>query len=133
MYLVVDTNVIVSGLLFPGSLPSRALTKGMDIYQLAVSKQIQTEYMEVFARKKFDPYVGLEKRIFLLEKLLHGSETFMPKEEIKVCSDSKDDMFLELAVSAKAACIISGDQHLLELNPFRDIPILNAADFLQAS
>ena len=51
-------------------------------------------------------------------------------ETINECRDPKDNKFLELAVSAKASCIITGDKDLLELHPFRGIPILNAADFL---
>jgi putative PIN family toxin of toxin-antitoxin system len=131
MFLVVDTNVVVSALLFPGSLPSRTLAKGVSLYKLAVSEQVHTEYLEVFARRKFDPYISLENRLFLLEKLLLRSQTFKSTIEIKVCRDPKDDMFLELAVSAKAACIVSGDPHLLELHPFRGIPILNSADFFK--
>jgi len=48
---------------------------------------------------------------------------------ITACRDLKDDKFLELAVAAKAFCIIT-DEDLLILNPFRGIPILNAVDFV---
>jgi uncharacterized protein len=44
--------------------------------------------------------------------------------------DPKDDMYLALAVSGSATCIVSGDSDLLELNPFRGIPIINARAFL---
>ena len=49
---------------------------------------------------------------------------------INACRDPKDDKFLELAVSANASCIVSGDKDLLILHPFRNILILNAADFI---
>jgi uncharacterized protein len=42
-----------------------------------------------------------------------------------------DDKFLELAVNGRADLIISGDADLLALNPFRDIPILTPAAFMQ--
>lgn len=128
--LVVDTNVIVSALIFPGRLPSQALNKGLKRYKLAISAEVRAEYREVLARKKFEPFISLEQRRRLLEKLLLRSEIFVAKETVKVCRDPKDDMFLELALSAQAECIISGDPHLLELHPFRGIPILKAADFL---
>jgi len=48
----------------------------------------------------------------------------------KVCRDPKDNKYLELAVAANASCIVTGDQDLLVLNPFRNIPILTSADFL---
>jgi len=39
---------------------------------------------------------------------------------------------LELAISAKASCLITGDKDLLILHPFRGIPILNAVDFINS-
>jgi uncharacterized protein len=51
---------------------------------------------------------------------------------VSASRDISDNMFLELALSCHAACIISGDKHLLELHPFQNIPILNASDFLKA-
>jgi putative PIN family toxin of toxin-antitoxin system len=51
---------------------------------------------------------------------------------IDICRDRKDNKFLELAVSAGATCIITGDKDLLVLNPFKGILILTAADFLNA-
>jgi predicted nucleic acid-binding protein len=50
---------------------------------------------------------------------------------INVCRDPKDNKFLELAVEAGAACIITGDKDLLVLNPFENILILTASDFLK--
>ncbi len=52
---------------------------------------------------------------------------------MRACRDTKDDKFLELAVSGRAAYIISGDDDLLVLHPFRAIVILTAAEFLQAT
>ena len=52
-------------------------------------------------------------------------------ERIAACRDPKDDKFLELAVSGKADLIVSGDGDLLDLNPFREIPILTPAGFVQ--
>jgi len=42
----------------------------------------------------------------------------------------KDDKFLSLAISAKAKSIITGDNDLLILNPFKNIPILTPSEFL---
>jgi putative PIN family toxin of toxin-antitoxin system len=52
-------------------------------------------------------------------------------EKVAVCRDANDDKYLSLAKASQADCIISGDQDLLVLNPFENIPILNAADFLE--
>jgi len=62
--------------------------------------------------------------------LLKESEMVKLVEQITVCRDVKDDKFLELAVSGRADCIVSGDSDLLTLNPFRGIPILTPREFL---
>jgi len=49
---------------------------------------------------------------------------------IRVCRDPKDDKFLEVAVHGRADALVTGDQDLLDLNPFRGIAILTAAEYL---
>ena len=56
---------------------------------------------------------------------------FDTAEQIKICRDPKDDKFLELAVSGGAHHIISGDNDLLALSPFRGIEILRVDNFLK--
>jgi predicted nucleic acid-binding protein len=52
-------------------------------------------------------------------------------ERIAACRDPTDDKFLELAVNGHADLIVTGDRDLLALNPFRQIPIMTPADFVQ--
>ncbi|HBQ29303.1 MAG TPA: putative toxin-antitoxin system toxin component, PIN family [Desulfotomaculum sp.] len=56
-----------------------------------------------------------------------------PTKELRICRDAKDDKFLELAVSGRAAYLISGDNDLRSLNPFCGIAIVTAAGFLAAT
>ena len=65
-----------------------------------------------------------------IEQVERNAIIFLPMETIVDCRDLKDNKFLELAVEAKAQCVITGDKDLLVLNPFRGIPILTPADFL---
>jgi len=51
-------------------------------------------------------------------------------EQITACRDPKDNHVLETAIDGHAPCILSGDNDLLVLNPFRDIPILGPSQFL---
>jgi predicted nucleic acid-binding protein len=46
-------------------------------------------------------------------------------------SFTKNDMFLSLAITANADCLITRDEDLLVLHPFENIPILNTADFMR--
>jgi len=57
-------------------------------------------------------------------------ELVVPARRVTVCSDPKDNIFLEAALEAKTDCIVSGDRHLLELGSFEGIPILEASEFL---
>jgi len=54
-----------------------------------------------------------------------------PEEEIFACRDPKDNKYLDLADSYNVSCIITGDKDLLVLNPFKNIPILTASEFLK--
>jgi predicted nucleic acid-binding protein len=49
------------------------------------------------------------------------------------CRDATDDKFLELAVNGRADLIVSGDADLLAMNPFREIPIVTPATFVQGA
>ena len=53
-----------------------------------------------------------------------------PTEAIAECRDPKDNKYLELAVAGQAECIITGDQDLLVLHPFKGIDILTVQEFL---
>ena len=63
--------------------------------------------------------------------MLARAELVAITERIAACRDPKDDKFLELAVNGQADLIVSGDADLLALNPFRDIPIVTPATFVQ--
>jgi predicted nucleic acid-binding protein len=51
-------------------------------------------------------------------------------EMIEACRDPKDNKVLEVAVNGQATCIVTGDEDLRILHPFRGIPILTPAEFL---
>ncbi|TXD83186.1 putative toxin-antitoxin system toxin component, PIN family [Subsaximicrobium wynnwilliamsii] len=68
----------------------------------------------------------------IIDRIERNSITIIPEISITACRDPKDNKFLELAVAAKASCIITGDDDLLVLHPFRSIPIFNPSDFLSS-
>lgn len=72
----------------------------------------------------------MKKRIQFLGQLKAKALLINVIEIIDICRDSKDNKFLELAVSGKADFIVTGDNDLLVLNPFRDIEIITVSDFL---
>ncbi|WP_299287231.1 putative toxin-antitoxin system toxin component, PIN family [uncultured Mucilaginibacter sp.] len=132
-FFVFDTNTLISSALIKNSTNSKAIDKAIAIGTIAVSQSTFEEFTEVLFRKKFDRYfLGDEERWSILSRLEANSKLFTPDFIITDCRDPKDNKFLELAISANASCIITGDKDLLVLHPFRGISILNAVDFVNS-
>jgi len=129
---VFDNNALVSALLFEQSVPGQAFYAALDHGTLLVSHATVAELTEVLARKKFDRYVTPQEREQFLVMLVQEATVVEIVEEIRACRDPKDDKFLELAVNGNASCLVTGDKDLLILHPFREIPILTPAQFLEA-
>jgi len=128
--VVIDTNVLVSALLF-GGVPGKLipLWKGRMIRPKA-SKEIIDEYLRVLAYPKLQ--LSEEEINFLLYyEILPYFEIVRIKEgPTLVVKDPSDDKFIRCAQAAGARIIISGDQHLLKLSPYLKIQILSPSDFL---
>jgi putative PIN family toxin of toxin-antitoxin system len=131
-FFVFDTNTLLSALFDETSKPAMALKRARLHDVLLVSEHVKAEYRRVFFKTKFDKYISVSTRIEFIENIIAHSFPVIITEEISECRDSQDDKWLSLAASAKADCIVTGDQDLLVLHPFRNIPILNAADFLKS-
>lgn len=90
----------------------------------------QRQLFDVLARPYFASLIAPATHAWL-KILLAAAETVTITERIVACRDPTDDKFLELAVNGHADLIVSGDADLLALNPFRDIPIVTPAVFIQ--
>lgn len=127
---VFDTNTLISAFLSKQSKPKLAYEKAKRIGKLSASIETFDEFCSSFIRDKFDKYISLKTRIDILEGYREVVVFLETSEIITACRDPNDNKFLELAVTGNASCIITGDEDLLELNPFRGISIVNASDFL---
>jgi len=127
---VVDNNILVSALLVKNSIPFQVIQKIEELGIILYSEATLLELNQVLNRKKFAKYFTLEEKQAFLVKLIEKSELVEIEEIITACRDPKDDKFLELAVSGKADFMITGDRDLLVLNPFRNIEIITANEFL---
>ena len=121
---VLDTNTLVSALLFEHSTPGQAFRRALKRGEILVSPSTLEELAEVLQREKFDRYVTAAEHEEFLEAFVERTTFIEPTEEIRICRDTKDDKFLELAVSGGAVYLISGDNDLRSLNPFRGIAIV---------
>jgi putative PIN family toxin of toxin-antitoxin system len=131
-FFVIDTNCFISANLLKNSISALAYDKVLLNGRIALSNMVLNEYAEVLYREKLDKYLNEEKRQNALKLITKNAILFTPVETIMDCRDQSDNKFLELALACRASCIISGDPDLLVLNPFRGIPILNPASFLNS-
>ena len=129
--IVLDTNTLVSAALIKKSISRDAFDKALQIGQLLASEKTLNELADVLAREKFDKYVSLKERQEFYVSYLEIVNMKDIVEVITDCRDSKDNKFLEIAVSGKANIIVSGDADLLVLHPYRTIEILTPRQFLE--
>ena len=129
-FFVFDTNVLVSANLFPRSIPAQALRKAQNLGFIIFSIDTFNEFSSVLQREKFNKYLPLADRKIILNTFVKYERIVFCENNINICSDPKDNMFLSLALECQADCIVSGDKHLLELHPFEHIPIVTPTDFL---
>lgn len=128
---VVDTNIFISHLLSPNSLPGKAFHIVLSTGVLLVSEETMNELADVLSRKKFDPYLTFEERKEFIRQLSLVVELVPQLVSLKICRDPKDDKFLNLAINGHANLILTGDDDLLVLNPFKNVRILSCSTYLQ--
>src|SRR5918912_1586500 len=97
---------------------------------MLISAPFLLELSDVLSREKLNKYLLESERMRFLVALLRETELVEITTPITACRDAKDNKFLELAVCGNADYIVSGDEDLLVLNPFRGIPILTPRNFL---
>lgn len=131
MRFVLDTNIIISALLFQESKPARAFHTAIKTGEILYSSSTLAELKDVLWRDKFDPYITQKERDKFLSSFLLTATPIEINETITACRDPKDNKFLELAVSGQANFIITGDDDLLILNPFQEIQIITPANFIR--
>lgn len=127
---VFDTNAIISAALLKQSISRRAFDKAISEGELLVSAETIDELNRVLGREDFARYVTEDERMEFLAVLLHEARLVEVTVYVGECRDPRDNKFLELAISGDAECIVSGDQDLLVLHPFRGISIVTPRDFL---
>lgn len=128
--IIVDTNVIVSGVLFKGQTIRRLLLLALNEYQLIFSQVTWDELASVLQRDGFERNMPLGARLRVLAELASRVEVVPTTLTVRDCRDPKDDKFLSLALDADVTVIVTGDEDLKVLHPYRGIEILSPAQFM---
>ena len=130
MKVVLDTNVLVSGVFFGGQ-PGKILKAWRDGEVLLVlSDEILKEYIDVLGRlEKQHPPIEAEP---IIELILAGSKIVSaPPLGDSVSSDPDDDKFIACAIAAKANVVVSGDKHLVSVDGFKGLAILKPSEYVK--
>jgi len=134
MRAVIDTNVLLSALLWGGTPHALLEHVRNGTVTLISSPALLAELARVIDRPKFDVILlrSNTSRAQTLAEVRQLAEVIDPPPLAQpVCRDPDDDAVLALALAAQADIVISGDDDLLCLNPFEGIPILTPAQALQ--
>jgi uncharacterized protein len=129
MKIVLNTNVLVAGLLTPFGVCGeivRMLTSG-DI-TLCVDARILFEYDEVLRRPYFD--IVPRKAEIVLEYIKNSAEICPTAPLLKSLPDPDDQSFLEVAHATKADCLITGNTKHFPPHAREGIAVLSPAQFL---
>jgi uncharacterized protein len=100
---VLDSNIVVSAVLLPRSVPRKALDGAFAQGTVLTSDSIIAELDNVLRRPRFERYVSQDERLQFLAKFIQDSAVVEVTEVINDCRDSKDNKFLELAVALQVS------------------------------
>jgi uncharacterized protein len=133
--VILDTSTLVSAALRIGSVPHQALLQALASCDVCASAETLDELEQVLDREKFDRYLDRELRrsfVALMRRHLHlFAVQDVDREAVEPpCRDPRDNQFLALALAAEADALVSSDEDLLVLNPWRGIAIVTPAEFL---
>lgn len=129
MRIVVDTNVLISGVFF-GGFPRKILSAVvLNKLTACATTEIVDEYEEI-VQEMIERKQGHINRN-LLSPLIRAMEIIEPVTQVKMSRDPDDDKFLGCAKDARALYIVSGDKDLLVLEHFENIQIITAKEFCE--
>jgi len=128
MRVVLDTNVVISGIFFAGT-PARIIDAWIDdAFDLAISTEILEEYRNVAVRIS-TRFPGVELGPVLDRIASHALLVVPEKLPDNACRDRDDIKFLECALGCRAECVVSGDRALLRTSGYEGVAVLAPRQF----
>lgn len=130
MRAVLDTNVLISSVISTG-VPHDVVVAGLEgRYDIIVSVETLTEFRETLHKYPERFHMDDTEIQQEVETIRYFAEFVEPDEDINaVDDDPDDDKFLEAAVAGDVDYLVSGDKHLLDLDSFRGVDIINPRTF----
>lgn len=132
--VVLDTNVLVSGVIASGYSARILDAAHREEIKLVTSVHLLEEFGEVISRRRIiRKYPGVTEHAETLLDFLRAFAEFVSgvPEGNQISPDRDDDFVLACAVEGEADYIVSGDPHLLDLKSFKQIPVLTPREFAE--
>ncbi|HYA88955.1 MAG TPA: putative toxin-antitoxin system toxin component, PIN family [Nitrospirota bacterium] len=129
MNIVLDTNVLVTGLLTPSGVCGeivRMVSSGELV--LCLDARILAEYNEVLQRPKFK--FDEDKVAALLDYIEYHGRTIASNPLVQSLPDIDDDPFLEVALAGRVTCLITGNKLHFPLKLRKGVKVLSPREFL---
>jgi uncharacterized protein len=133
MRVVLDTVILVRGLINPPSWCGRIVFQQTDRFRWIISPSIVDEYLDVLTRPELvRKYRTVATRDLnaILEQIATATVVH-PKLVPAICRDPADDKFLAAAIAGNASFIVTEDEDLLSIGSLEEIAVVNARTFLQ--
>lgn len=127
MRLVLDTNVLISGIFWKGAPHQIVQLWAEGAAQIFVTKKILHEYFDVLNRINPNDEIVSEWQSFILQ----NTSIIADSDIIQLCRDPHDDMFINCAFFSNADYLISGDNDLLSLKKSAPVEIISPSDFVK--
>jgi putative PIN family toxin of toxin-antitoxin system len=133
--VVLDTSTLVSAALRIGSAPYQVLVEALASWDVCASAGTLAELERVLEREKFDCYLDRASRKEFVGLIRRSVHLFSVEDADLMtveppCRDARDNQFLALTLVAEADVVVSSDEDLLVLHPWRGIPVVTPVEFL---
>lgn len=128
--IVFDASTLVGAAMRADGPEALAFDHALANDRVAVSEQVLEELFDVLYRPKLARFIDVDLRLSIISALSTFGVWFGPVETVRDCRDAKDNKYLELALAAAAAVIVSSDGDLLVLDPWRGRRVLTPALYL---
>ena len=130
MRVVIDTNVVISGVFFSG-VPYMILEAWRDgQIDIVTSPEILEEYRRV-GETLHKEYPIIDTESFLSLLAVQSEIVIAPELTEQVCEDQEDDKFLACALAGGCEIIISGDKHLRKVSGHKGLKVMTPREFLE--
>jgi len=134
LHAVFDTNLLISGILWRGTLFQLLKWAEEGRLRIYTSLEILDEVYRVLHYPKFEQYIDKQKASLkeLFAKITSLCTIIQVEQVVSgVCSDADDEKFLSCALAANVEVLVSGDRHLLNLKQYQFVCIVTAREFYE--